>query len=125
MKFFISFILAFYTLNSFGATARKPANDSIKTLCGVNKGAEEIRLEIVLEKKDDFSDATIVTVNSEKPKTVTGADASGFGFKKYEGVKLTLENGEDCKGSAVYNHYNAKMPMNPMEKLTLKCLCKK
>ena len=102
---------------------RKIASANLTTVCGVNKvNGEKIRLEIILDKEDEFSNATVLTINDQTPSKLIENGAAGFGYKRYESIKLELD--DSCKGSATYKHYDAKMPMNPMEDLVLKCICK-
>ena len=105
--------------------ARKPsqAAGNITSTCGFNKkDGEKIRLEIVLNQEDEFSATKVVTINGQKPARLSDSGASGFGPKGYEHITLKL-NG--CDGTASYSHFNSGMPMNPMEDLDLKCVCKK
>ncbi len=96
---------------------------TLNTECGMNKSnGEKIRLEILLDQADAFSSPVILSINDEKPRRKLENGAGGFGPKGYEHIKLNMTNG--CVGSAAYSHFNADMPMNPMEDLTLKCICK-
>jgi hypothetical protein len=106
---------------------RQPASINLVTICGINKKdvftnkEEKFRFEISANQEDEFSDVVIETINGQKPKTISKDGAAALD-KKYESIKLNLTDG--CIGTALYNHYNSQSPMNPMEKLTLKCICR-
>lgn len=95
-----------------------------QTLCGVNTPrGEQIRLLVDLHQNDDFDRVRIIAIDGAKPLKEDASGAGGFGPHGYERLSVKLPDG--CNGTAVYSHYDAAIPMNPMVNLTLKCICKR
>lgn len=92
------------------------------TVCGVRLPNDSlVKLTIEVTQRDAFSDPTISTINGKKPGMLTKNGAARFGYKGYESIELALT--DKCVGTAVYNYYDATRPMNPMRKISLKCVC--
>jgi hypothetical protein len=114
MKALMCAVICFASLSASAST--------IQTVCGVNKAnGEKIRLSVVLTAEDEFSAPVVEAIDGQAPHRSEENAAYGFGPHGYEYITMDLDG---CSGTAVYSHYNSAMPMNPMENLTLKCICK-
>lgn len=92
------------------------------TVCGTRLPNDQLlKLSIELTQRDEFSPATISTINGKKPGMLTAKGAARFGYKGYESIELALTG--KCEGTALFNYYDSSRPMNPMRKITLKCIC--